>query len=163
MIHALASMMLIGLAASAAASPPDVCALLTPEDVADVQGEEFTRATASEIGTKALCFYALPSFDLSVSLDVIREGAPEYWAANFSAEAQAKRDAKRAGKRKKGGPKPVTGVGREAFWTGNRTGSLYVFTGDAVLRISVGGAGTEEEKIERTKRLALAALDRIHG
>ena len=59
-------------------------------------------------------------------------------------------------------PKRVRGVGDEAFWVGNRlAGSLYVRKGSAVLRVSVGGAGTEEEKIEKSKALAKRALKRL--
>ncbi|HET7710461.1 MAG TPA: hypothetical protein VFL80_00885, partial [Thermoanaerobaculia bacterium] len=120
-------------------------------------------ARLSSVGAKSQCFYELPSFVKSVSVDVLREGAASYWQENFSRDAQAKRDAARAEKkkRKKDGPKAIKGVGKEAFWTGNRTGSLYVFNGRAVLRVSVGGPGTEEQKIARSKKLALKALRRL--
>jgi hypothetical protein len=141
--------------------PRTACELLSVEEVAAVQGEPFSKATPSTRGARSQCFYQLPSFVNSVSVDVLREGAAAYWEENFSKAAQARRDAARAGKRKKDGPKPVSGVGREAMWTGNRTGSLYVFTGDAVVRVSVGGGGTEAEKIARTKALALSAVNRV--
>lgn len=153
---------LFALAAHVDARPArNACQLLTKEEVAAVQGEPYSGATLSNIGPTSQCFYELPLFVNSVSVDVLREDAAGYWRQNFSREAQARRDAARAGKRKKDGPKPVPGIGREAYWTGNRTGSLYVFKGNAVLRISVGGPGTEEEKIARARKLASKALRRL--
>lgn len=147
--------------ARTAAEPRSACDLLTKKEVAAVQGEAYAKTTLTGAVAKSQCFYELPSFVSSISVDLLREDAAGYWRQNFSKEAQAKRDAAREGKRKKDGPKRVTGVGREAYWTGNRTGSLYVFDGDAVLRISVGGPGTESEKIARSKKLAAKALRRM--
>jgi len=61
-------------------------------------------------------------------------------------------------------PKKVEGVGDEAFWSPTRVGgALYVLkrNRDAFLRISVGGPGSEQEKIEKSKKLALKALPRL--
>jgi hypothetical protein len=151
----------VHISARPADGPPSACDLLSKKEVAAVQGEPFSDTKLTSVGGKSQCFYELPSFVKSVSVDVLRDGAGEYWREHFSKEAQAKRDKKREGKRRKDGPKFVSGVGQEAFWTGNRTGSLYVFRGDAVLRISVGGGGTEAEKIARTKKLAAKALRRL--
>src|SRR3982751_1168088 len=57
-------------------------------------------------------------------------------------------------------PVKIEGVGAEAFWAPSRVGgALYVQkkTRDAFIRISVGGPGTAQEKIEKSKRLALKA------
>jgi hypothetical protein len=61
-------------------------------------------------------------------------------------------------------PIKVEGVGAEAFWTPSRVGgALYVQkkARDAFIRISVGGPGSTQEKIEKSKRLALKALPRL--
>jgi hypothetical protein len=147
--------------AGPAVEPRTACELLTKKEVAVVQGEPFAAARLTAVGAKSQCFYELPSFVKSVSVDVLRDDAQGYWQEHFSKEAQARRDKKREGKRRKDGPRFITGIGREAYWTGNRTGSLYVFDGDSVLRVSVGGAGTEAEKIERTRKLAAKALKRL--
>jgi hypothetical protein len=59
-------------------------------------------------------------------------------------------------------PKKITGVGEEAYWTGSRVGgALYVLKKNAFIRISVGGPGNEEEKINKSKALAQKALKRL--
>jgi hypothetical protein len=56
----------------------------------------------------------------------------------------------------------VEGIGDEAFWTGNRVGgALFVLKGNAYLRISVGGAGDQAAKIEKSKTLAASALKQL--
>jgi hypothetical protein len=151
------------VSAGPAVEPRTACELLTKKEVAAVQGEPFSAAKLTANGAKSQCFYELPSFVKSVSVDVLRDGAARYWEENFSEEAQERRDEEREeeGEKKKDGPRFVKGIGREAYWTGNSTGSLYVFAGDTVLRVSVGGAGTTAEKIERTRKLAAKALKRL--
>ncbi len=61
-------------------------------------------------------------------------------------------------------PVKVDGVGDEAFWAPSRVGgALYVLkrNRDAFIRISVGGPGTEQEKIDKSKKLGLKALGRL--
>jgi hypothetical protein len=59
-------------------------------------------------------------------------------------------------------PKKITGVGEEAYWTGSRVGgALYVLQKNSFLRISVGGPGNEEDKINKSKALAQKALQRL--
>ncbi|MEO8378583.1 MAG: hypothetical protein ABI779_02855 [Acidobacteriota bacterium] len=148
-------------AARPAVSPRTACDLLTKSEVAAVQGEAYAKTSLTNTGAKSQCFYELPSFVNSVSLDILRDDAATYWRRNFGEEREENEEAEREGKGKEAGPKVIRGIGREAFWTGNRTGSLYVFNGRAVLRISVGGPGTEAEKIARSKKLAANALRRM--
>ncbi|HEX8097996.1 MAG TPA: hypothetical protein VF507_08170 [Pyrinomonadaceae bacterium] len=59
-------------------------------------------------------------------------------------------------------PKKVAGLGDEAFWTASRVGgALYVLKGNAFIRISVGGPGTDADKLNRSKALAQKALRRM--
>jgi hypothetical protein len=59
-------------------------------------------------------------------------------------------------------PRKITGVGDEAYWMGSRVGgALYVLKKNAFIRISVGGPGNEEEKINKSKTLAQKALKRL--
>jgi hypothetical protein len=59
-------------------------------------------------------------------------------------------------------PKKITGVGEEAYWTGSRVGgALYVLKKNAFIRISVGGPGKEDERINKSKALAQKALKRL--
>ena len=57
---------------------------------------------------------------------------------------------------------PDSWHGDEAFWTGDaHAGALYVLGAGTVVRISVGGVSDEEERIQRSKTLAQAALNRV--
>ena len=59
-------------------------------------------------------------------------------------------------------PRPVEGVGDEAFWTGGAVGgALYVLKGDTYLRISIGGPDDQAARIERAKVLARKAIARL--
>jgi hypothetical protein len=136
------------------------------------------------------CFYRLEPFASSVSLEVTRPAAgkdgsdpAERWERMFRAEAgETDRDADERGERKGDGkdpahaengdvrgiekekspPVPVPGVGDEAFWIGNRaSGVLYALRGHAYVRVSVGGAGSEEEKRDKATQLAKRALARL--
>jgi hypothetical protein len=116
-------------------------------------------------------------------------GAPnprDFWEGTFGKEAgegkESERDKKervnrerkeRAAKAKEGerreeegeeGAKPekVNGLGDEAFWIGSRVGgALYVLKKDLYFRISVGGAGDERAKLNKSKTLAQNALKRL--
>jgi hypothetical protein len=158
----------------AAASPPrlpNACQLLTARDIARVQGEEFKSVKLTETEANGLivsqCFYTLPSFTSSVSVDVMRGKTTAFWRGHFS---NARDDEDRDRATKSASPEAeehqsaalkVKGVGDAAVWSGNRAaGALYVLKGDTIVRVSVGG-GTQEQKIERSKKLAVRALRKL--
>ena len=59
-------------------------------------------------------------------------------------------------------PEKVSGLGDEAFWIGSRVGgALYVLKKDLFFRISVGGAGDERAKLNKSKTLAQNVLKRL--
>jgi len=107
------------------------------------------------------CVYQTPQITDSVSVAVTAPlpGGPPgsvraYWKERFAPSASPPR--------KKGPPRPVAGLGDEAFWVGDRvTGALYVLKGDAFVRISVGGVPEEAGRLERTKTLASLAVQRL--
>jgi len=135
----------------------DACHVLSKQDVAAVQGEAFTRTTLTARGESATCFYELPTFSKSVSVDVMHSGAREYWEKNIEKEREPEEPGEVELE-----PRKIRGIGSEALWVGARgTGSLYVRQGDAMVRVSVGGPGTEQEKIEKSKKLARKALKRL--
>ena len=145
------------LAARLHAAQPDACQVLTKADLAAVQGEAFasTKLSPREGGTQ--CFYQLPTFTKSVSVDVRYKGGRKFWDATFEREHEADDPEEKVTP-----PVKVSGVGSEAMWVSSRVaGSLYVRKGDALLRVSVGGPGGTKEKIERSKRLALRAMKRM--
>jgi hypothetical protein len=148
------------------AAPRNACEVLTRADLAAVQGEAFAGTKHSSRGATSQCFYQLPSFVNSVSLDLTRNGR-EYWEQHFESGEEHERRRKREREEEEEGekehpPQRVKGVGDEAFWVGGQlAGSLYVRKGDSVLRVSVGGKGSEKEKIAKSKTLAQKALKRL--
>jgi hypothetical protein len=96
-------------AASVASAVPKsaTCALLSDADVREVQGEEPTDAQGSEhlaVGLRmSQCFYRLPTFGKSFSIEVVRADASaptpgsvrDYWRQKFQAEAGEGRERER--------------------------------------------------------------------
>jgi hypothetical protein len=130
------------------------------------------------------CFFRTASFNKSVSLvlftpDPAKPSVPgprEYWQEQFhprepavkekdepaAGQVKAPKKSEEERERQLHKPRPIGGLGEEAYWVGNPiTGALYVVQGDAFLRISVGGIREESARIERSKALARAALKRL--
>jgi hypothetical protein len=157
----------------------DACSLLTAEEVKAVQGEAFKETKASEGAENGMvisqCFFSLPTFANSVNVAVMRKGEGtgardprKFWEQTFAKRSERdKEKEKNAAKNREEGeegpaPQKVEGVGDEAFWTGSRVGgALYVLKHDAYIRVSVGGAGDQKAKLEKSKALARMALKRL--
>lgn len=169
------SMIVVALLSLAAASGEaeqqklDPCSLLTTSEIQTVQGHAPAQNISSEQPAATFrftqCFYRTPEFANSVSVavgvplatDGKRSGPRDYWQQQFHPQKKAT-----PGRKKKEPPKPITGVGDEAFWVGDPiTGALYVLKGDVFLRVSVGGPADQAEKIKRAKALASQALRRL--
>jgi len=168
-----------------AAAPrfPNACQLLTDRDIARVQGETLKSVKLTESNESGLrvsqCFYVLPSFTNSISVDVMRGKTAAFWRNHFANAREAKDDdddkdrdratamktappSREAEEERENSARKVRGIGDAAVWSGNRVaGALYVLKGDTILRISVGGGGSQEQKIERSKKLAARALRRV--
>jgi hypothetical protein len=170
---------LLFMMGTAAASPrlPNACQLLTARDIARVQGQEFKSVKLTESDANGLtvsqCFYALPSFTSSVSVDLMRGQTTTFWRSHFANAREAKDDddedrstktapQARESEEHESAARKVRGIGDAAVWSGNRVaGALYVLKADTIVRVSVGGSGTQEEKIERSKKLAARALRKL--
>ncbi len=146
------------------------CTLLTPEEIAAVQGEPFKATKASSSSQPGLsisqCYFELSTTVNSVVLTVTRKGdgagdPKESWEEIFHREhPREKEEKEREGESKE--PDKIEGLGDEAFWTGTRVGgALYVLKGNAYIRISVGGAGDQAEKTKRSRALAESVLKRL--
>ncbi len=172
----VASLLLVP--ASRAEELPDVCSLLPAAEIEAIQGEPVaaTKGSAPERAAFAVsqCFYTLPTFTRSISLELTMRSAKdevgprEHWRRVFHGPREAPQSSTRASGREAAvdadAPRPVGGVGDEAFWTGNSlVGALYVLKGDAYLRISIGGAEDASIRIKKTKRLAKVALKQLHS
>jgi len=137
------------------------------------------------------CFYSLPTFTNSISLLVAQKGQTagardprDFWKETFNrAEEEATADKKASAREKdkdkddkaKAGtrseaeaeersapPRKITGLGDDAYWTGNRVGgALYALKGDTYIRLSLGGPGDQEAKIKKAKALAQIVVKRL--
>jgi hypothetical protein len=147
----------------------DPCRLLSDSEVRAVQGHAPAQKVSSEQPAGSFqftqCFYRTPEYTSSVSVavgipletDSKRSGPRQYWQRQFHGQVSAA-----PGRKKKEPPKPVAGLGEEAFWVGDpMTGALYVLKGEVFLRVSVGGAPDQAQKIKRAKALASHALKRL--
>jgi hypothetical protein len=167
----------------------DVCGLITKEEIQAVMGSPIneTKSSAnSGQGFRTLqCFYATTEFSRSVSLAVtqsdsdspVKRSVKEFWKETFGryegeqketeADKEKKESLREQGRAKdeeeeRNPPKKIDGIGEAAYWTSSRVGgALYVLKKDALIRISVGGADTQEAKIDKSKALAEKALARM--
>jgi hypothetical protein len=143
------------------------CTLLTKEEIQAVQGDTFKDTKPSHKLAAGLsvsqCYFELPTAANSVVLTVTRkaEGGREpsqSWQDIFHSERRSEREEE--GEKKE--PQKIDGLGEEAFWTGTRIGgALFVLKGNCYIRISVGGAGDQAQKIEKSKTLAESVLKRL--
>ena len=161
----------------------DACALLTSAEVSEIQGSPMRRSVLSEPPGAAFhvaqCYFETATTSRSVSLllaspDAHKPARPrEFWNEKFhpiQKEAKAVKSAKAASanreeeEEERGKLREVEGLGDEAFWENNGVaGALYVLTEDRFLRISIGGADTDEARLEKAKKLAAHVLARIAG
>jgi hypothetical protein len=123
----------------AAGPPPSPCELLTAED--------FGRAPVEVRASGNNCFFRMEPFNDSISLTFIPD-ARALW------EKMEKRDEAHI--------REIEGVGDDALYSNIPVGAtLYVRSGDGMLRISVGGKMSDAERLEKSVRLAKAALRRL--
>jgi len=143
----------------------DACELITKSEIKTVQGADVGETKGSERTSGPFilsqCYYTVVPFNKSVSLEVTRAGAETpatkaiepFWQQRF-----------REAKPTKGAdvPQRVAGVGEDAYWVGNDLiGSLYVKQGDKIVRVSVGGKESIEDKRKKSVALARKALGRL--
>jgi hypothetical protein len=150
----------------------DACALLTSKEIESVQGEPVkeTKPSGKMMPDFAIsqCYFAVTTASNSISLGVTQKGngsgarePKQFWKETFHREDEKEKEQER-GEEKSAPPKKIDGVGDEAFWIGNRVGgTLYSLKGNAFIRISVGGAGDEASKIDKSKKLAQMVLKRL--
>lgn len=166
------------ITSSSSSTAPDqfACGLLTKEETQAVQGEPFKSTKASQGPGPGLkvsqCYFELPTPVNSIVLTVTRkaDGATardprESWHELFYGEHPRERESEREKEKEERGekgPQKVEGTGDEAFWSGSRVGgALYVLKGESYIRISVGGAGDQAQKLEKSKTLAAFVLKRL--
>src|SRR6202045_538924 len=146
------------------------CTLLTKEETEAVQGEAFKSTKASEKSGAGLtisqCYFELPTTVNSIVVTVTLKAAGadardprQSWQEIFHRE---KTSEKKESEGEEKEPQKIEGIGDEAFWSGNRVGgALYVLKGNTYVRISVGGAGDQAQKTEKSKALAQSVLKHL--
>jgi hypothetical protein len=166
----------------------DACQLLKDTEIEAIMGSPIKEAKSSSNSGQGMrtaqCFYVAAEFSKSVSLSVTSRdpGASGdvdvrgFWKETFGRNTerekeregdQEKKESLREQRREKGEEegaplRKIEGIGEEAYWSGTRVGgALYVLKGKAFIRLSVGGADTNEVRIEKTKKLAAKALERL--
>lgn len=144
----------------------DVCALLPKEEietvqhavVKDVQGAG--RPDAHYLISQCVYTTEPPSKSVVVSISesnpdsALRLTSKQAWDLTLS--RYAKRGTE--GEEKFSPPRKIEGVGEDAYWM---AGAIYVLQNNLMLRISVGGPGSEEEKVRSCKILVHGALSRL--
>jgi hypothetical protein len=164
--------------------PADACALVADADVRAVLGAAVTeRRPAAEQARGLLLSQCYLGTGTPRSVCIAIAGSTQsggktvtpraFWRAQFHGrddDAAERSDVAREPARngahdepeRETKAKPIRGVGDEAFWSGTRVaGALYALRGDTFIRVSVGGIRDEPERIETSRRLAMAALGRL--
>ena len=147
----------------------DACKLLTPEEIASVQGEAPARSQlVGESGgplSVSQCNFLLPAGSNSMAVRVVERGTgpqardpKEVWQETFyGPEAKAVSAERKARKFQK-----VDGLGEGAFWLGDaKSGGLHVLKGNRFIRVSVGGVDDLQTKIEKSSKLVEFVLPRL--
>jgi len=157
----------------------DACAMLTSQEIESIQGEALKETKLSETSADGLdvsqCFFTLPTFTNSISLVVTKRadgpGARDprqFWRDIFHRDKEPAKDRDRERYREEKEdeetrpPQKVSGIGDEAYWmTSPAAGILYVLKGSSYIRISIGGPGDQQTKIQKSKALARKVIERL--
>lgn len=158
-------------------APIDACTLLKNAEIEAVQGspvkETKSSAQVNSGFRVAQCFYTATEFSKSVVLTVTQRdpagtgnrSVHDYWGRMFDPHKKKERGEEGdhdSGEEAVTPPRKIDRVGEDARWTGMRFGgALYVLKNDIFIRISVGSGTDEENRINRSKTLALKALARL--
>jgi hypothetical protein len=161
----------------------EVCSLLKKEEVEELQGSPVTDTKSSERAHDGViasqCFYNAKEFSRSINLvlnhvDPRSQGGHsprDVWKemfGRFSEDEEEREEAEKKAKVRGGeesestAPTRIAGLGEQAFWVGSRVGgALYVLKNNAFIFLSIGGADSQEVKIDKTKKLAAKVLERM--
>jgi hypothetical protein len=172
-----------GEAASSVSGKKDACALLTGAEIEAVQGEPVSetktsvRPNGEMLITECLYQTSTSAKSVSVALATPTSARPsaltprKFWVKQFHdlredempAAVKSAQKPEPEGEEEGRKPRRMEGLGEEAYWVGTPiTGALYVLERDSFIRISVGGVREEDVRIEKSKALARAILNRLH-
>ena len=152
--------------------PLNACALLTPDEIARIQGAALQSATPSERTHNGIpvaqCSFRLPTAADSLNLAVYRppggsgeETPAKLWRAMFH-DPKPQRVGRDGNVKEGFKPQKIEALGDEAFWTGGQFGGmLQVLKGETSFQLSVGGPGDQAAKVEQLKELAKLIMSRL--
>jgi hypothetical protein len=169
-------------ASSASASPSttkpssqnqvDACSLLTGAEIESVQGaapvETKPSVNAQRGLTVSQCYFLLPTAVNSIVVTITQRSAgsdardpKEAWQEIFHVEHENAKG--REGEEKEAAkPQSISGLGDEAFWIAQRFGGvLYALKGNRSISVSVGGAGDQASKLQKSRALAEMIVKRL--
>ena len=153
----------------------DVCSLVSKEEVESVQASPVEDAKSSErsddVFRIAQCFYTTAESSKSVNLALVQKNPDQqnkrspkdFWKEKFD-PYQNEEPKTESGDQKEqaAAPRKIDGLGDDAYWVSNRFGGvLYVLKGDAFISVGIGGTDDQETKLQKSKALALKALQRL--
>jgi hypothetical protein len=148
----------------------DACSLLTGPEIEGIQGAApvDTKPSVNSHGglTVSQCYFLLPVAANSIVVTVTQKSdgpggsnPKEAWEKIFHEEHE---NAEREEEKESLKPQKIPDLGDEAYWTPQRFGGvLYALKGNSYISISVGGAGDQASKLQKSKSLAELILKRL--
>ena len=160
LLMSLSLLTAFGCAATPPAALPDPCSLLDASDISFVDAKKSVKSSG-DIAV-AQCYFRTPEESRSVTLEITRASSPAATRALWEKQFEPREREERGHEAGEVRGVEVPGLGEDAVWTGNRvSGALYVRTANTILRLSLGGSGSAEVKLERAKLLARRAIQRL--
>ena len=143
--------------------PVDPCTLLSANDVQRIEGEapRETKAAPAEAGALQAqqCFYALPTFAKSFTVTVMTGNHIEHeWEKLFEEREEHEEE----DEEESASIEHIPGLGRDARWSVSRySGVLHVRTSNAIVRITTGSTGDEQDRLRRATEIARTVLAKL--
>jgi len=137
------------------------CAVLTPAEVASVQGEAPTQVRQKKpLPDTSQCLFSMPTVEKFVLVEVTRGPRVAQLAERMRLAAAV--EGEESGEFDAPAIQRVEGLGDEAFWAeGANQGALYVRRDQTLLRVAVGGDEGKEAKMTKLRTLVGKALGRL--
>ncbi len=152
----------------------DACSLLSSQEVETILGAALkdTKPSVNSQGglTVSQCYFLLPVAADSIVLTVTQKaGGPnsldpkQSWEKIFDDDKDKDKPGEREEEESKSPPpEKIDSLGDEAFWAPRRFGgTIYALKGNRYISISVGGAGDQATKLQKSKALAEIVLKRL--
>ena len=145
----------------------NVCALLAREQVAAIQNTTIANvlSTGRPDGDLLVsqCVYNAEAPSDSVIVSAIERnaqagpggGTREFWRKTFDEKEERGKEEE---EKEFIPPQKIEGLADEAYWMG---GALYSLKNEIILRVSVGGVGDEQSKLQKSRTLSEQALARL--